>query len=64
MTLTEQIVAEVERAAEETFAHPSAHDRAVVLSLMVRGAQIALDYVKSSGMVGDPLLVISRSERL
>jgi hypothetical protein len=63
MTLTEQIVAEVERAAEDTFAHPSAHDRAVVLSLMVRGAQIALDYVKSSGMAGD-LLAISRSERL
>ena len=56
MTLKQQLEEEVGKAVEELFDHPTEHDRAVALSLMLRGAEITLEYIKSSGLVG---LVVS-----
>ena len=56
MTLKQQLEEEVGKAVEELFDPPTEHDRAVALSLMLRGAEITLEYIKSSGLVG---LVVS-----
>ena len=52
MTLKQQLEEEVGRAVEELFDLPTEHDRAVALSLVLRGAGITLEYIKSSGLVG------------
>ena len=52
MTLKQQLEEEVGRAVEELFDLPTEYDRAVALSLMLRGAGITLEYIKSSGLVG------------
>lgn len=52
MTLKQQLEAEAGRAVEELFDSPTEHDRAVALSLVLRGAETTLEYIKSSGLVG------------
>ena len=52
MMLKQQLEEEVGKIVEELFDHPTEHDRAVALSLMLRGAEIILEYIKSSGLVG------------
>jgi len=39
------------KAMKELFVNPTEHDRAIVKSLLARGAEVALDYVKESGLL-------------
>jgi len=52
MPLKAQLEAEAGKAAVELFDHPTEHDRVVALALLLRGAEITLDYIKTSGLVG------------
>ena len=54
MTLMERLEAETNRAVDELLQNPTDHERAAAKSLVMRGAEVALQYIKDIGIVGLP----------
>ena len=54
MTLIERLETEANRAINELLRNPTDHERAAAKSLVMRGAEVTLQYIKDIGLVGIP----------
>jgi hypothetical protein len=63
MTLTERLAAEADRAADEIYKNPTEHDRLAAKAMVMRGAEVELQYIKEIGIVGLPTIGGSAPQR-